>query len=360
MRRVNRKLLILAVILPVGCLAGLVFGLIVGRQLLPLKYINTEIGNFGPERAEEYVLLVASEFSNDHDAERARQRLTELDVPNSDQFVAYLADRYVRENRGPKDFDTVSLVRLAEGLGVSTVSMVAYISTPTPPPTLTFTPLPTATPTTTPTSTPTDTPTPLPTDTPAVTPTFTPEPATDTPTPGPPTATRPPVPPTDTPTPTRPPYDFVVASQRLWSNEQNGGVSAGGSVSGCGFGHQIYVTVIDAAGNPLDGVVIGDTFNNPRRTSGEKGPGKAEYDLYKNGYSLLILEDPSAGRPVTSEVSQDMSSNDWEIPIPWLIEAHYCANEGECRARRADPTGAGNNTLCWGHYSYEITFQRTW
>jgi hypothetical protein len=146
----------------------------------------------------------------------------------------------------------------------------------------------------------------------------------------------------------------------MFTNQENGGTSAGGSVGNCGFGHQIYVTVIDAGGNPLDGAVIGDTFNNPERISGDKGPGKAEYDLYKNGFSLLIKQDPSAGRAVTSETSPKLSSNDWEIPIPWLIQGQYCANEGECTFRRADPERVGHNTLCWGHYSYEITFQRTW
>jgi hypothetical protein len=131
-------------------------------------------------------------------------------------------------------------------------------------------------------------------------------------------------------------------------------------VSGCGRGHEIYVWVIDAAGAPLDGVVIGDTYDNPKHISGEKGPGHAQYDLYMNGYRLLVVEDNNAGRPVTSEVSEVMSGNDWEIPIPWLIQGHYCATEAECLARRADPNKPGGSGLCWGHYSYEIIFQRTW
>jgi hypothetical protein len=211
MRKKNRKLLILAVIIPIGCLAGLVFGLIVGWQLLPVEYTNTEIGNFGPDGAKEYVLLVATEFCTDKDVERARQRLAELDVPNPEQFVAYLADKFVEEDRGKDDPDTVNLVCLSEALGVSTISMVAYISTPTPLPTPTFTPMPTVTPTDTPIPPPPETPTPLPTDTPAVTPTDTVVPATDTPTPGPPTPTFTPAPPTDTPTPPPPPVDFVIA-----------------------------------------------------------------------------------------------------------------------------------------------------
>ena len=57
MRNINRKLLILAIILPVGCLAGLIFGLVVGRQLLPVEYINTEIGNFNTDQVFLYLLV---------------------------------------------------------------------------------------------------------------------------------------------------------------------------------------------------------------------------------------------------------------------------------------------------------------
>jgi hypothetical protein len=344
MRKINRKLLILAVILPVGCLAGLVFGLIVGWQILPVKYTNTEIGNLGPTRSEEYVLMVAAEFSTDDDVDRARERLAELDVPNPEQFVAYLADKYVEENRGPDDPDTVNLVHLAQALGTGTVSMVAYISTPTPPPTPTFTPLPTVTPTATPTPQPTDTPTPLPTDTPAVTPTDTPVPVTDTPTPGPPTPTFTPAPPTPTPTPTKPPFDYTV-EYRLRTVQENGG---------CVGAHNIFVTVLDASGNPLDGVTIGNTWTNEVHVSGEKGPGRAEYDLYSNGYEVLILNDPAAGRPVTSQVTPKLSSIDEDIPLDWLLAAGYCSDTGDCQNRLA------NNQFCRGHYSYDVTFRRTW
>ncbi|GAB4526414.1 MAG: hypothetical protein Kow0063_00640 [Anaerolineae bacterium] len=222
--------------------------------------------------------------------------------------------------------------------------LILPTGTPVPSPTQTETPPPTFT--NSPTPTVTDTQTPSPTDTPTLIPTNAP--------------TYTPAPPTVTPSPSPPPYDFVIVHQRIWTNEENGGTSINGTVNGCGYGHQIYVWVLDAAGNPLDGVVIGDTFNNPRHISGEKGPGHAQYDLHMNGYRLLVVEDTNAGRPVTSQVSEVMSSNDWEIPIPWLIEGHYCATEEECIARRADPNGVGTNSLCWGHYSYEIVFQRTW
>jgi hypothetical protein len=351
MRKINRKLLILAVILPVGCLAGLVFGLIVGWQLLPVEYINTEIGNLGPARAEEYVVMVAAEFSTDSDVDHARQRLTELDVPNPEQFVAFLADKYVQENRGPNDADTVNLVHLSEALGVGTISMVAYISTPTPLPTFTFTPQPTATPTDTATPTPTETLTPLPTDTPAATSTDTPVPATDTATPGPPTPTFTPAPPTDTPTPTPPPVDFVVANLHKLTIQENGG---------CAGNHHIFISVLDVNGAPLLGAVIADPpWNNFHLVSGEKnepflgyGTKLAEIELTKSSTQIQVIEFP-AGNPVSSEQTPIMSTNEWEIPIPWLIETGYCANEGDCRVK------IDNNSMCNFHHSYWVVFQAT-
>jgi len=288
--------------------------------------------------------MVAAEFSVDNDVDRAHQRLAELDVPNPGQFVAYLADKYVTEDRGPDDPDTVNLVNLAQALGTGTLSMIAYLSTPTPLPTPTFTPLPTATPTATPTSTPADTPTPLPTDTPAIPPTDTPVPETETPTPGPPTATFTPAPPTATPAPTTPPVDYLV-EYRMFSVQENGG---------CVGAHNIFMTVLDANGAPLDGVTIGNPWTDEVHVSGEKGPGKAEYDLYSNGYEVLVVNDPAAGRPVTSQVTPKLSSRDEEIPLEWLLAAGYCSDMPDCQFREA------NNQLCRGHYSYEVIFRRTW
>ena len=130
MRKLNRKLLILIAIAPVGCLAGLLFGLFIGWQLLPVEYTNTEIGDLSPSDTEELVVMVATEFCSGGDVARAHLRLTELDVANPEQYVAYLADKYVQEGRGAGDRDTMDLVCLAEGLNVSSQSMVAYVAHP--------------------------------------------------------------------------------------------------------------------------------------------------------------------------------------------------------------------------------------
>lgn len=157
-----------------------------------------------------------------------------------------------------------------------------------------------------------------------------------------------------TPTPTAPPVDFVVKSVRLWTNEENGGSGLGGSVTNCGYGHNVFITVVDAAGNPVDGAVFEDSYKTLRQISGSRGPGRAEYIFWGNGYQLQVVEYAPAGRPVTSELSPLVSPKDEEIPIPWLIEGHYCANTEECEYR------ISRNLLCRGHYSFDMLFQRTW
>jgi hypothetical protein len=140
---------------------------------------------------------------------------------------------------------------------------------------------------------------------------------------------------------------------------------------GCLGAHNIFIDVLDVNGNPLLGAKIADPpFNNFVRISGEKneplaplghhlGNKLAEIDLYKGGTKLQIIEYP-VGNPVTSEISPKMSTNDWEIPIPWLIEGGYCANETDCKTKwNSGVAGVGLNNLCWGHYSFYVAFQAT-
>ncbi|MBN1995300.1 MAG: hypothetical protein JW953_21605 [Anaerolineae bacterium] len=357
--KIDRRLLILFAITPVGCLLAIFVGLIITWYLFPTRFVDAQISELSEDQAQEIVVMTAADFAEHQDVERAKTFLAELQVPNTAQYVSLVAERMIRTNRGPVDEEIKNVVNLAEALGVSTISMIAYVSTPTATPT--ETPLPTSTPTNTPVV-PTATPTLVvqaaagasaenipPTEEPPPTETALPEPV----------ATHTPAPPTDTPTPEptpTPAVDFVITQQRLLSKDENGG---------CLGMHSIFVNVVDAAGNPIKGVELGDAWNAvPGVVTGHKGddqPGLAVYDLYKNGYMIFVKNDPTAGRPVTSEQTELLSSNDWEIGIPRLIEAGYCPDEATCRVLwNSGVYGEGNNSLCWGHYSWEVTFQRTW
>lgn len=223
------------------------------------------------------------------------------------------------------------------------------LATPTPTetstPTPTWTPQPTftatATPTATPTASATFTPTPPPTSTPTSTPT-----ATETPLP---TDTPPPTPVPATPTPTETPapaLDFRIASWRLWPLALN---------SGCAKGmHEIFITVLDASGAPLDNVIVGDSWNNVEVMSGQKGPGKAEIDLWTNTMEIVVKRDAVTGQEYSSEISFPFSSYMTTIPNHLMIEAGYCANDLECDWKRQN-----ESYYCGGHYSWEVIFQKT-
>jgi hypothetical protein len=225
---------------------------------------------------------------------------------------------------------------------------IITLATPTSVPTFTSTPSPippSATPTLTPTSTPQPTLIPIPTAT------NTPEPpASPTATPLPP-PTNPPAPAAEPFTPTRPAVDFVIAQQRMRSNEEN---SWDGKVANnCGGDHTIYVQVVDAAGQPLTGVIVGDTYKNVRAASGSAGLGGLKIELWSNTMSLEVQGNID-GSPYTSEQTLPLSTRDEDIPAEWLFAGGYCGSIAECQLRQK------TNGLCRGHYSYDVTFQRTW
>ena len=192
---------------------------------------------------------------------------------------------------------------------------------PAPTPTVTPTPSPTATFTATPAP---SAPPPVGTDTPTLTPTPSP---TFTPTP-----------------PPTPSVDFKLVSWNLRSKKQGG----------CGD-HNIFITVLDANGAPLSGIIVGDTWNNVEVMTGSPGkePGKVDIPLYSNTMEMIVKRDASTGQPYTSEVSPPCASWLVNIPDEQMVQAGYCANEIQCKWFRENDDG-----YCRGHYSWEVVFQK--
>ncbi|MGC8839460.1 MAG: hypothetical protein ACP5UM_13725, partial [Anaerolineae bacterium] len=192
-----------------GLLVGLLVGLIIGWWVWPVEWTATSLKDLKPEYKDEYIAMVSAAYARDGDLERAVHRLESLQAGNPAQLVVALAERYIAEGR---DLDDIQcLAGLAEGLGVRSPQVLAYLATPTPTPTWTSTPTATPVPTATPTWTPTATQgahqSPLPTPTPLPwTPTPTPPWVTATPTLG---ANAP----TFTPTPTRTPYVYATPTR---------------------------------------------------------------------------------------------------------------------------------------------------
>jgi outer membrane biosynthesis protein TonB len=207
----------------------------------------------------------------------------------------------------------------------------APANTPVPP---TATPLPTDPPTIAPPTATTIPPTdlPLPTDTP-IPPTQTQPPPTNTPRPA---ATRTPAPPTNTPQPT---VDFKVKEIVAF---EDGSLMASGA-------HNIYFQVIDAAGAALDGIILEEVNNQPpvQVTSGDKGPGKAEFTMWAADYRFRIVGN-TTGEALSSETTHVLSILFEHAVWDDLIRGGICADEASCR------------NMGSMHFSYNVTFQRTW
>lgn len=171
------------------------------------------------------------------------------------------------------------------------------------------------------------------------------------PTPPPAAAPRPTSPPAARPTqpppqPAGPPYAFV--SYRLRS--------VGEHSQRCNAGdHAIWVKVVDAAGNPLDGVRVREIYTGQVYVTGQSGPGLVHFDIYRGGGGVVEIVD-DANNPVSPQ-SPGMSA-DWP-PFDLMLAAGYCnckphPDPESCRAELENKT----YFFAVGHYVYEVVFRR--
>jgi hypothetical protein len=243
----------------------------------------------------------------------------------------------------------VWLIASRPGATSAAASKALLTATPslTPVPTFTQTAAPTIRPS--PSSTATLAPTALPTEVDAAVP------ATETPRPPatatrrPPSATATPVPPTPTATSS---VAFKVIRQEMLSKRENG----------CeGGGHVYYINVLDKNGVPLDNVLIRRLYagNIDIPATGAKGSGKTEdvaprfagdrLFVYRDNDGTLYNNDGDK-----SELTRVLSEEPKEIPIGDQLAGGFCDSVADCTQRIHD------GTLCTGHYSYRVTFQRQW
>lgn len=173
---------------------------------------------------------------------------------------------------------------------------------------------------------------------PAAPPTATPRPA----------ASAPPAAPTPRPAaPSGPP--FVVSSLRVRPLGQDAQQCGGGD-------HSIFVWVVDAAGNPLNGVRVREVFTNMVLVTGEKGPGVVWFDIYKDGGGQVEIVDDN-NSPLSPQ-SRGMSSNlpDWDL----FEAAGYCNCKPypDSESCRAGWEARDFRYMPMSHYVYEVVFRR--
>jgi len=130
-------------------------------------------------------------------------------------------------------------------------------------------------------------------------------------------------------------------------DENNGGIRDSSAQ------HHIFITVLDAAGNGVDGAVVKNLVGDKLDiVTGNKGPGKAEVTMYWEPFKLYVAADPSG--PTTSQVSNQMGLAFPHLPdiVGRLGGLDY--EYGVCPTLEVKcqwPIQAV-------HFSYEITFQK--
>ncbi len=159
--------------------------------------------------------------------------------------------------------------------------------------------------------------------------------------------------PTAAPTaPPKPSTEFVVQSLRLRSVGEDSQRCDGGD-------HNIFVTVIDAAGNAMDNVRVREVFTGQIQVTGVqgKGSGRVQYDIYRGGGGQVEIVNEANER--ISDVSRGMS-DDWP-DFDLMKAAGYCnckphLDDASCEADLRNKT----YLFAVGHYAYEVVFRRTY
>jgi hypothetical protein len=133
----------------------------------------------------------------------------------------------------------------------------------------------------------------------------------------------------------------------LGEGENNGGIfNSGGQ-------HLIFLTVLDANGNGIDGAIVKDANGSALEVvTGSKGPGKAEITMEWDPYKLYVAADP--GGPTTSEISNQMNTANPHIPD---IVGKLGSLDNEYSVCPT-PDVRCEPPFYSVHFSYEITFQK--
>lgn len=142
---------------------------------------------------------------------------------------------------------------------------------------------------------------------------------------------------------------FTLVEHRLLTVEENGGSVDNGHLT-CGLRHELSAAVLDASGQPLNGVTVKMVYGGQEEgVSGTYGPGLVKFTLWPPGNEARVARDVGNLEATSDRAAAPQDTR--LISYAHLIAAHYCQNDSDCAA-----FVAANG--CYGHYSWKATFQR--
>lgn len=108
----------------VALLVGLGIGLYLGWVQFPQKTVDSPASVLAQRYKDEYTVMIAAGYLEDHDLTGALERLRLLGVDNAPVYVQEMTERYITNSREVNDIRY--LVALSEGLGRLTPIMEPY------------------------------------------------------------------------------------------------------------------------------------------------------------------------------------------------------------------------------------------
>jgi hypothetical protein len=113
-----------------GVLGGIGLGLLIGWLLWPVTFYDTDVFDLRADYRDDFVVMVGTMHSLEHDTNRARELLSLLSDPNSPQsveaIVVDVTERYIARGANPTEIH--NLVELAQALDSVTTPMQPYVN----------------------------------------------------------------------------------------------------------------------------------------------------------------------------------------------------------------------------------------
>jgi len=108
-----------------GLACGVAVGLLIGWQIAPVEYINTNITDLHAEYKADFILMVSETYALNGDLDTAKARIALLELADPPEAVAELAEQLIAQQAPLAHIQ--ALARLADALGVQRDTLRPYL-----------------------------------------------------------------------------------------------------------------------------------------------------------------------------------------------------------------------------------------